>query len=103
MEENFGRPLSPIELEKISLWSLEYKEDILKEAINTAVFNRKSTFAYVEGILKNWKAKGFQTLEEIKQDNLEGWIKTHPRERKKTEIDPDIFEYDWLNEDNDED
>ena len=103
MEENFGRPLSPIELEKISLWSSEYKEDILKEAINTAVFNRKSTFAYVEGILKNWKAKGFQTLEEIKQDNLEGWMKTHPRERKKTEIDPDIFEYDWLNEDDDED
>lgn len=103
VEQNFGRPLSPIELEKISLWSSEYKEDILKEAINTAVFNRKSTFAYVEGILKNWKAKGFQTLEEIKQDNLEGWMKTHPREDKKTEIDPDIFDYNWLTEHDDED
>ena len=30
-------------------------------------------------------------------------MKTHPREDKKTEIDPDIFDYNWLTEHDDED
>lgn len=96
VESNFGRTLTSIEIEKISLWSSEYKEDILKHAITIAVMNQKKTFAYVEGILKNWKAKGFQTLDEIREDDLRGFFATHPREDKEVEIDSEIFDYNWL-------
>lgn len=101
IEENFGRPLSPIEFEKIGLWSSEYDENILKHAIMIAVMNRKATFAYVDGILKNWKAKGFQTLEDIKQDDLIGCFSNHKNEKSsEPEIDNEIFEYNWFEDEN---
>ena len=100
VESNFGRTLSPIELEKIGLWSSEYKEEILKYAISIAVMNRKATFAYVEGILKNWKAKGFETLDEIKENDLYGVFATHKKEKSsEPEIDTEIFDYNWLEDD----
>lgn len=100
VESNFGRSLSPIELEKIGLWSSEYKDEILKYAIQIAVMNRKATFAYVEGILKNWKAKGFKTLDEIKENDLYGVFATHKKEKSsEPEIDTEIFDYNWLEDD----
>lgn len=100
VESNFGRTLSPIELEKIGLWSSEYKDEILKYAIQIAVMNRKATFAYVEGILKNWKAKGFETLDEIKENDLYGVFATHKKEKSsEPEIDTEIFDYNWLEDD----
>lgn len=102
VESCFGRPLSPVELEKISQWSLEYKEDIFKYAIEIAVMNHKKTFAYVEGILKNWKGKGYEDLQTIKDEQLKGLAISHPRENKPIEIDPDLIDYDWLNDDSDE-
>lgn len=100
VESNFGRSLSPIELEKISLWSSEYKEEILKYAISIAVMNRKATFAYVEGILKNWKAKGFKTLDEIKENDLYGLAAIHKKEKSsEPKINPEIFDYNWLEDD----
>lgn len=100
VESNFGRSLSPIELEKIGLWSSEYKDEILKYAIQIAVMNRKATFAYVDGILKNWKAKGFETLDEIKENDLYGVFATHKKEKSsEPEIDTEIFDYNWLEDD----
>lgn len=100
VESNFGRTLSPIELEKIGLWSSEYKDEILKYAIQIAVMNRKATFAYVEGILKNWKAKGFETLDEIKENDLYGVFATHKKEKSsEPEIDTELFDYNWLEDD----
>lgn len=100
VESNFGRTLSPIELEKIGLWSSEYKDEILKYAIQIAVMNRIATFAYVEGILKNWKAKGFETLDEIKENDLYGVFATHKKEKSsEPEIDTELFDYNWLEDD----
>ena len=100
VEVNFGRLLSPIELEKISLWSSEYKEEILKYAISIAVMNRKATFAYVEGILKNWKAKGFETLDEIKENDLYGLTAIRKKEKSlDSQDDTEIFDYNWFEED----
>ena len=100
VESNFGRTLSPIELEKIGLWSSEYKDEILKYAIQIAVMNRKATFAYVEGILKNWKAKGFETLDEIKENDLYGVFATRKKEKSsEPEIDTELFDYNWLEDD----
>ena len=39
--------------------------DIVKHAIELSILNNKRTFAYIEGILKNWKSCGYKTLDDI--------------------------------------
>ena len=101
IETNFNRTLSSIEIDKISSWLLEYKEDIIKYAIEIAVMNQKKIFSYVEGILKNWKGKGLDTIDKIKEDNLTGQKISNSKRQEETTVDipPEIFKCDWLNED----
>lgn len=90
IEENFGRILSSVEIEKINIWISEFNIEILKYAVTIAVMNNKKTFSYVEGILKNWKGKGFTTLAQIKDDNIN---KTSTGKEYE-----ELFDYNWLDE-----
>ena len=65
IENNFGRTLSSYEFEKINCWLNEFDSDIVKHAIELSILNNKRTFAYIEGILKNWKSCGYKTLDDI--------------------------------------
>lgn len=65
IENNFGRTLSSFEFEKINFWLNEFNSDIVKHAIELSILNNKRTFAYIEGILKNWKSCGYKTLDDI--------------------------------------
>lgn len=65
IESNFGRTLSSYEFEKINCWLNEFNSDIVKHAIELSILNNKRTFAYIEGILKNWKSCGYKTLDDI--------------------------------------
>ena len=69
--------------------------------------NRKSTFAYVDGILKNWKAKGFKSLEEIKEDSLIGLASKSQREstisKEQQKLLEEIADYNWFEDDDDDD
>ena len=65
IENNFGRTLSSYEFEKINCWLDEFDSDIVKHAIELSILNNKRTFAYIEGILKNWKSCGYKTLDDI--------------------------------------
>lgn len=93
VEENFGRTLSTIEFEKINEWLSLFDEEIIKYAIQISVLNNKKTFNYTNGILKNWKAKGYKTLQQIKDEDY--------KEKPTKELTPEemeIFDYDWLEE-----
>jgi len=79
LEKNFGRTISPMEFEKINNWLLLFNEDILNYAIELCVLQNKKTFAYLEGILKNWKSQQYKTLEEIKENEISKTEK--PKER----------------------
>ena len=92
IEENYGRPISPIEYEKIENWLEDYTEDVIEYAVRKSVIYNKKTFSYVNGILRNWKANGFRTLQEIKDNE----IKLYNPERPQ--IDQELFEYDWFND-----
>lgn len=65
IENNYGRTLSSYEFEKINCWINEFNSDIVKHAIELSILNNKRTFAYIEGILKNWKSCGYKTLDDI--------------------------------------
>lgn len=65
IEQNFGRTLNQVEIEKIQKWLLLFTPEVIKYAVEKAILNGKKTFNYINGILNNWKDK---TLEEIKQE-----------------------------------
>lgn len=95
VEQNFGRPLSPTEVNKIESWLLSYTPDIIKYAVEVATLNNKRTFSYVNGILKNWKSCNYQTLEEIKENEIKKKDNKSMTEEEKEQMEF-INNYNWL-------
>lgn len=62
IEQNFGRTLSPVEIEKVQKWLSLFNIDIIKHAVEVAILQGNRNFNYIGGILNNWKDK---TLPEI--------------------------------------
>jgi DnaD/phage-associated family protein len=83
IESNFGRTLSYYEFEKINCWLNEFNSDIVKHAIELSILNNKRTFAYIEGILKNWKSCGYKTLDDIKNEDVTPKPKTKEELKKE--------------------
>lgn len=95
VEQNFGRPLSPTEVQKIENWLLSYDPNIIKYAIEIATLNNKRTFNYVNGILKNWKTAGYNTLQEIKDNEINKKEDKPMTEEEKEQMEF-INSYNWL-------
>lgn len=66
-EREFGRLLSPMEIEQIQAWLAEDKHnpDIIMEALRRAVLMGKHNFKYIDTILLEWKKNNIQTSEDI--------------------------------------
>lgn len=64
LEQNFGRPISPLEYEKLNSWN---NEELVKYAIEEAVLNNAKNIKYVEAILLNLKNDGITTYEQAKK------------------------------------
>ncbi|QPC46668.1 DnaD domain-containing protein [Mangrovibacillus cuniculi] len=66
-EQEFGRALSPIELEMIGNWLDEDDHTVpfIKAALREAVISSKLNFRYIDRILLEWKKKGYTSLEQI--------------------------------------
>jgi len=92
VEQNFGRIITPTEIDKIDKWLNEFNVDILKYAIQIAVLGNKKTFNYVNGILNNWKSRGHKTLQEIKDEEF------NKRDEVISKELLEIEDYDWLND-----
>lgn len=79
-ENEFGRTLSPIEYETINNWlSNGINEEMIINALKEAVLNGVSNLRYIDKIIFEWS----------KRNNM----KIIKEEKNK-----DIFDYDWLNE-----
>lgn len=91
-EKNIGRILTPIEIEKIDIWQNNFNDDIIKYAIQIAVLNNKKTFNYINGILNNWKSRGYKTIQEIKDNEIKS------KKEENIEIPDWMEEYNWLEE-----
>lgn len=102
VERNFGRTLSPIEIQKIDEWSLSFDEEIINYAISIATLNNKRTFNYVNGILKNWKTAGYKTLQEIKDNEEPKRRESTLTEEQQKALD-ELSDYNWLEDDSWED
>lgn len=68
-ENEFARPLTPMELETISGWldQDEYKEELILMALKEAVFAGKVHFRYIDRILLEWSRNRVFTVEQAKE------------------------------------
>ena len=95
LEDSFGRTISSLECEKLDSWIKEFNEEIVRHAIELSVMNNAKKFSYVEGILRNWKASGFNSLNDIKE--YEDAI--YSSRSRRGSVNTEIFDYNWLEDD----
>lgn len=65
LEKEFGRTITPLEVEKIKTW--KYSVEIIKLAIAEAVTNGVFYIKYIDKVLFNWEKANVRTLEEAKK------------------------------------
>lgn len=65
-EHETGRPLSPIQIEKLNDMLKDFRPDLIHEALREAVSQGKANFAYIEAILKRWKSDNLLTVELVR-------------------------------------
>jgi DNA replication protein len=67
-EQEFGRPLSPMEVETINGWldKDKYDEDLVLFALKESVFAGKLHFRYIDRILLEWSRNRVSTIEEAR-------------------------------------
>lgn len=67
-EQEFGRPLSPFEIEMVSAWLDEDKISpaLIKAGLREAVLMGKLNFKYIDRILREWNKKGIKSVEQAR-------------------------------------
>lgn len=91
-EQEFGRTLSPMEYEIINGWlEAQFNEEIIIAALKEATYNGVSNLRYIDKILYEWKKKGINSLNDIEKDKVKYQYKTVEKK--------ELFDYDWLNDD----
>lgn len=58
-------PITPMEMQYIDDWLQEMPAEVIIEAIKEAVANNVRKWSYINGILNNWKALGWKSLEAV--------------------------------------
>lgn len=90
-EKEFGRTLSPMEYEIINSWKDSgLTDELINCALKEAIFNGVSNLRYIDKILFEWKKKGYSCKEDVE--------KGRNSFKKKEKPNNELFEYDWLNE-----
>ena len=90
-ENELGKLLSPMQVEKIKEWIKTYKnEELIIMALQETVMNGVNNFNYIDAILNEWNKKGYRNKEDIiKSKNIY-------KEKKKSKIE--YIDMDWLND-----
>lgn len=98
-EQEFGRPLSPFEIEMINSWldEDELVPALIKAALRESVLMGKLNFKYIDRILREWKKKGIHSVEQAREASKS----FHQNQTKKKDNEPTkqrdtSFYYNWL-------
>lgn len=101
-EKEFGRPLSPFEVETLSMWldNDQQTPEMILVALKEAVLSGKVNFRYIDRILFDWKRNGIKTPEEAKEQGRKFRLhQKQKREISKEQPKKDLPFYNWLEED----
>lgn len=68
-EQEFGRPLTPMEVDMINGWldQDQYPKPLILTALKEAVFAGKINFRYIDRILLDWNRNNIHTVEQAKE------------------------------------
>ncbi len=92
IEEEFGRTLSPIEYEIVKAWiDSGISNELIKEALKEATFNGVSNLRYIDKILYEWNKKGIKNASDVEKN------RSQYKEKKEEKLE--VFEYNWLEDD----
>lgn len=96
IQKEFGRTIGTIEIEIINAWlESNISEDLIKEALKEAVFNGVFNLKYIDKILYEWGKDGVKTVEDVEERRK----KRNKRKDDKEDIDMDIMDWNWFDED----
>ncbi|NWK85365.1 DnaD domain-containing protein [Staphylococcus sp. GSSP0090] len=96
IEQAFGRPLSPFEIETLNQWLDIDKHEIsvIQAALDEATSQNKLSFKYIDRILLNWKKNNVKTIEDSKK------ISRQFNQPKMKHTIKKVPKFDWLNGEN---
>ncbi|WP_176330230.1 DnaD domain-containing protein [Oceanobacillus rekensis] len=96
-EQEFGRPLSPFEIEMINAWIDEDEiiPSLIKAGLRESVLMGKLNFKYIDRILREWKKKGIHTVDQARQATKNFHNKKNTKEAKTVKRDTSFY-YNWL-------
>ena len=90
IEREFNRKLTPLEKEVVLEWQdNNISNELIHEALKEASLNGVSNLRYIDKILFDWTKKGIQKKEDIKKE-------------VQIENEVEIFNCNWLDDDEDE-
>lgn len=98
-EEEFGRPLSPIEIETLNAWIDEdhYTPELIHMALKQAVLNQVYSLRYIDRILLTWQRKNITTKEQVlKEEKKFQDAKDHSKPQGDSKPTTQVPLYDWL-------
>ncbi|MGX4686545.1 DnaD domain-containing protein [Vagococcus sp. JNUCC 83] len=99
-EQEFGRSLSPIELETIQQWLDidKYSVELIELALREAILNQAYSLKYMDRILLNWERKNLTSKQLVQQDQKKRLQEIDAKKPTSQESDlPEIPMYNWLN------
>lgn len=93
IEQAFGRPLSPFEIETLNQWLDIDKHElsVIQAALDEATSQNKLSFKYIDRILLNWKKNNVKTIEDSKK------ISCQFNQPKMKHTIKKVPKFDWLN------
>lgn len=96
-EQEFGRPLSPFEIETINAWLDEddMAPALIKAALRESVLMGKLNFKYIDRILREWKRKGIHTVEQARESS-KSFRKQPVKKQFNTEKKDTSVYFNWL-------
>ncbi|WP_164218894.1 DnaD domain-containing protein [Virgibacillus sp. YIM 98842] len=97
-EQEFGRPLSPFEIETINAWLDEDQlaPSLIKAGLRESVLMGKLNFKYIDRILRDWKKKGIQSVEDARNESKKFHSAQKNPPQQYAEKRDTSFYYNWL-------
>ncbi|WP_194074605.1 DnaD domain-containing protein [Oceanobacillus halophilus] len=97
-EQEFGRPLSPFEIEMINGWLDEdqIEASLIKAGLRESVLMGKLNFKYIDRILREWKKKGIHTVEQARNASKNFHHRQSSKQQSTTKKRDTSIYYNWL-------
>jgi len=99
VEQEFGRPLSPIEINTIKNWFDidHFRPDFIQVALQEAVLNSALNLRYIETILVSWQKKNYHSLQDVygEKQKHQQFNQRETSELPDISWDVDIQNTDW--------